>query len=473
MSLRPASAAGLGMLSEWAPELAQTFVSLSSDIALVLNDAGVIQTVAQGGVEPLAPAAHEWVGRPWIDTVTIETRAKIAQLLHEVGATGQARKREINHPSAGGADIAVAYTAIRLGEHGPVLAVGRDLRSITAIQQRFLDAQQEMERGYWRARQAEARYRLLFQVATDAVLVVDAQTLCILEANRAAAQLFEISEEHLVGRPASFGFERHSRGAVDELMQAARGTGHPAEIRARLAGTVAATSVVATPFRADDAMRLLVRVRTMDMPGAAADLNATLARLVDGTSEGVVVTDSSGRILVANPAFLKLVHMHTEAAVKGRPLMDWVGVLDQQLATLLLQVRRQGITRRLATRLMSADAALSDVELSAALLTEGDQECIGFTIHHVTPQHAPDDSLAQLCLAMERLSASVGQAPLDTLLQQAAAMARQHFVRAALQRSDNDSARAALLLGVDAATLRSGDTLSFPGAGSGAENRPD
>jgi len=76
----------------------------------------------------------------------------------------------------------------------------------------------------------------------------------------------------------------------------------PAQIRARLAGKVTATRMVATPFRAGDAIRLLVRVRIMDMPGSAADLNANLVRLVDGTSDSVV-TDSSGRVLAANPPF--------------------------------------------------------------------------------------------------------------------------------------------------------------------------
>ena len=241
----------LGVLSPWAPELAQTFVSLSSDIALVMDGGGVIQSVVQGGSEPLAPSAQDWVGRPWADTVTGETRGKVEQLLKEVSDTGIARKREINHPNGVGTSVAVAYTAVRLGEGGPVLVVGCDLRSITAIQKRFLDAQQELERGYWRARQAEARYRLLFQVATDAVMVVDAHSLQILEANQATSDLFELALEQIVGRQATFGFESHSRNAVAELMTAARASGQPAEIRARLAGKVTATSVLATPFRSD------------------------------------------------------------------------------------------------------------------------------------------------------------------------------------------------------------------------------
>ncbi|MEO7937682.1 MAG: transcriptional regulator PpsR [Burkholderiaceae bacterium] len=444
----------LGVLSNLAPELAQTFALLSSDIALVIDDDGIVRNVVQGGPEPMAPGAQEWVGRPWVDTVTDDARAKIASLLQEVDSTGLSRKREINHPGHSGASIAVAYTAIRLGESGPVLAVGRDLRAVGAIQQRFLEAQKEMERGYWRVRMAEARYRLLFQVATDAVMVVEPETLEIMEANLAASQLFELSVEQVVGRPIAFGFESHSRGPVKELMARARASGQPAEIRARLSGKVTATSVVATPFRTDDAMRLLVRVRTMDMPGSSADLNATLARLVDSTSDGVVVTDSSGRIMVANPAFLRLVQMSTEEGVKGRPLMDWIGVSDQQLAALLMQVRRQGIARRIGSRLMSANAQVSEVEISAALLTEGDQECIGFTIHLLAPLREPGrDSQDELRLAIEQLTDRIGTAPLPELLHAVAELAQRHFFRSAMEKVANDAGAAARLLGVEPAQL--------------------
>ncbi|RYF72530.1 MAG: PAS domain-containing protein, partial [Comamonadaceae bacterium] len=185
----------LAALAAWAPALAKTFASLSSDIALVIDPSGVIRTVAQGAGDPLAPMVSGWVGRHWADTVSGETRGKIEHLLHEVTTTGIARRREVNHPLQQGAHIPVAYSAIRFGVNGPVLAVGQDLRAIVAIQQRFLESQQEMERGYWRARQVETRYRLLFQVATDAVMVVDGHTLRVLEANQAAARMFDMTGE--------------------------------------------------------------------------------------------------------------------------------------------------------------------------------------------------------------------------------------------------------------------------------------
>lgn len=168
----------------------------------------------------------------------------------------------------------------------------------------------------------------------------------ILDANQSAAQLFDLTVQQIIGRPAAFGFERHSRLAIDELLLSARASGNPAEIRARLLGKVSAISVAATPFQADSEMRLLVRVRALDMPGSSVELNATLARLVDSASDGVVVTDSSARILVADPAFLRQARVGTEIEVKGRPLMDWVGVSDEQFAHLLAEVRGQGIARR-------------------------------------------------------------------------------------------------------------------------------
>ena len=430
MNKSPADHPDLGALSAWAPELAKTFVSLSSDIALVIDEGGVIRNVAQGGADPIAPGAYQWVGRPWIDTVSGDTRPKIENLLREVAATGIARRREVNHPLSGENSIPVAYTAIRLGENGPVLAVGRDLRTIAAIQKRYVESQQEMERGYWQARQAEARYQLLFQVATDAVLVVDGETLAIVEANHAAATLLDASAEQLQGRHASSGFEHHSRGAVNELLGNARATGQSGEIRARLQGTRASTSVVATPFRADDTMRLLVRIRAIDVAATSGALSQTLSRLVDGASDGVVVTDSNGRIQIANPAFVALVGMGSESDLKGRPLMSWLSLQDPPLAALVARVRRDGIARRIESWVKHGSAKPTPVDISAALLTEGDQECIGFTIRPVARASlAPtfdDDAGDALSLVLragiEALGSRMDEQALAEVLREAAAL---------------------------------------------------
>jgi len=462
---RVAQATDLSALSGLAPELAATLASIAGDIALVIDAQGVIRNVAVGQAA-LAPSADAWVGQSWADTVTGDTRRKIEMLLQEVSDRGVSQRREVNHPGSTGPDIPVAYAAIRLGAAGPVLAVGRDLRAIVAIQQRFVESQQEMERDYWKRRQADARYRQLFQVATDAVLVVDALAMTIIEANHAAAQLFGLSAEQLTGRHATVALEPHSRAAVDELLVTARATGRAAEIRARLDGGAGLIDVSAAPFRSDDALLLLVRARAVEAQPASSDAGARLADFVERTPDAVVITDSSGRVSIANPAFLALCEAESEAQCVGRSLGDWLNRAGRDLASILAEVRRHGIAPRVAASFMGEHGHAVDVDISAALLTEGDQECLGFTIRRVAPRAAAGLPLADaLGAALEELSAQVGRVDLPALMREATRLTERHLITTALAETRQDLRAAAELLGIapDSLALRM-RRLALPGA---------
>jgi len=436
----------LSALSPWAGELAKTFVSLASDIALVVDASGVITSVEQSRTEPMAPGASRWVGRPWVDTVSGETRRKIELLLHEVSTTGSGRRREVNHLALGGVGIPVAYTAIRLGATGPVLAVGRDLRSIAAIQQRFLTNQQDLERGYWRVREAETRERRLHQVATDTMFLVDAPTLSILHAGALPGELFAQLPEPPQGKPLAELFDAHSRGPLDELLVTARGMGRPVEIRARLGGSHASVSVAATPFRAGDTQRLLVRVRGIAETAVAA-------------RELVIISDSSGRLVSCTPRVVDFAGASGETALHGRPVGEVIGAVPEAFAALLAGVRRDGLAST-SMLLRNAAGRHGPVHLAAMLLTEGDQENIGFVLTPTMPS-APDvesepvpAALSAADAVLDTLVARLGQTPLRALLDEAAAVAERHLIGAALRRSGGDERAAAALLGLSPETLR-------------------
>ena len=87
------------------------------------------------------------------------------------------------------ADIPIQYSVVQIGAEGRMVAVGRDLRPSAALQQRLVEAQQSMERDYARLRHVEMRYRLLFQMTPEAILIADAATQKIVEANPAADAL--------------------------------------------------------------------------------------------------------------------------------------------------------------------------------------------------------------------------------------------------------------------------------------------
>jgi hypothetical protein len=173
----------------------------------------VLGGVAGVGIEPIAWVRRDWfdvvgfslgseLGLPWLrDTIAaVRLASRNASLvvlvggpmfsLHphwagEVGAdatTDGRRWRQVNHAVAGRDDIPVSYTAFALDEQAApkkpaLLALGRDLRATVAAAARLVDAQQAMERDYWRFREAETRYRTLFQTSSEAVLIADGAEL--------------------------------------------------------------------------------------------------------------------------------------------------------------------------------------------------------------------------------------------------------------------------------------------------------
>jgi len=147
-------------------------IGAASDITLVMNSDGVIlDTAFQSGklLEALNDSAA-WVGQTFEGVVAPDSRAKTASLLQDAMEHGQPRWRHINHGATDGRSIPILYCCVETGGNERMMAFGRDLSAVSALQQRLVNAQQSMERDYARLRDIEERYRLLFQQSSDAVL---------------------------------------------------------------------------------------------------------------------------------------------------------------------------------------------------------------------------------------------------------------------------------------------------------------
>lgn len=471
----------LQALSALAPELASTFVSVAADIALVIDAEGVIKHVAVGA-EPLLGGTGQWLGRPWVDTVTGDTKRKIELLLSEVRSSGVTRRREVNHPvnqlSQEANDIPVAYSAIRLGLDGPVLAVGRDLRAVAAIQQRFVQATQAMERDYWSQRQAEAQVRTLYHVGTDAVLVVDAHTLQVVQANPAAHALLSARlDSGLVGTPVAACVLHAERPGFNELLATARASGRPGVMRAHAApaslghapSALVPVEVSATPLRTGPVMQLMVQLRSVEAETDAAEASRRRSAWVDAQTDALVVTDSSGRVLMCNPAFTALCSVAEGASAQRRTLAELLGDPAHTVANVLLQARRQGLahvaqafvghpspsaTQGAGPHMQGHHAAVA-VDISAVLLAEGDQECIGLRLRKLQPPGVSGAGpIQQLALGISHLADQMGLQALPQLLQQAALLTERHLVGAALARCQGRLQDAGLLLGIPVPALQ-------------------
>ena len=88
-------------------ETAASLISASADVALILDESGVIQDMAFASEELKEHGDLDWLGKHWVQTVTVESRPKVEEMLKEVASGGSTKWRHINHPSVNKADLAL------------------------------------------------------------------------------------------------------------------------------------------------------------------------------------------------------------------------------------------------------------------------------------------------------------------------------------------------------------------------------
>jgi transcriptional regulator PpsR len=228
-------------------------VEAAGDLVLILEPDGTIVDYALSGNELAIEGADHWVGRNWRDIVNDDSKPKVEDMLANVAAGKPQRWRQVNHVTST-SDAPVRYWALPSGNDGRVIAIGRDLRPNAALQQRLLQAQQALERDYLRLRQAESRYRTLFERAAEAIMVVDAETRRIREANPAAAKLLGAHEGSLVGRALTSVADPGVQEALTAYLGAVSAADQPPMALA-LPGGRGSVVLSATVFRQDQACR--------------------------------------------------------------------------------------------------------------------------------------------------------------------------------------------------------------------------
>ena len=433
-----------------------SLVAATSDIALILDRQGVIRDIAFGNDELSTQVADDWIGRPWAETVTPESRDKVAALLADALSDSTAPLwQQLDHVSRTGAGMPVRYCAAKLGSRDHLIAVGRNLQGIAALQQRLVDAQQSLERDYWRLRQLETRYRLLFRSSSDAILIMDPATGKVVEANPAASLLLAADARRLVGRHFPEGFDEAGTRAIESLIAGVRAAGRASDVRARLrAGTE--LTVSAAPVRQENTSLVLLRLSLVqtDSSGAAPEPASRLAKIVEKAPDGIVITAHDGRILSANAAFLDLAQLTSEEQARGESLDRWLGRPGVDLNVLVANLRQHAAVRLFATSIRSEFGATSEVEISAIALQNGDQPTFGFIIRNVdrrvSGEAATDRALPR---SLEHLTELVGRVPLKEVVRESTDMIERLCIEAALELTGDNRASAAELLGLSRQSL--------------------
>jgi transcriptional regulator PpsR len=426
----------------------------AGDVTLLVDGSGVVQDIAFGEADLAHSGLTEWLGRPWIETVTIESRPKVEAMLEPHGS-GKQRWRQINQ-MIDGQDVPIKYLTLGAEKPGWFVAIGRDLRSTAALQQRLLQTQQAMERDYIRLRQAESRYRLLFNQAAEAVLILDSASRRVTEANPAAAELIGGSADSLVGRTIASLFHPDDRDRVIALLGSVAAAENVDPVDLRLARDAHDCRVAATLFRQGRGSFFLVRLA----PGEEGSQTHShpdrrLATILERIPDAFVVTDEDLNIVTENAAFLEMTQFARKEQVRGEALGRFLGRPGIDLNLLTAQLREHGSISNFATIMRDRYDTQDDVEVSAVTVSEGQQEWIGFTIRMVgrlREQRPAGDGITR---SVEQLTELVGRVSLKEIVRESTDLIERLCIEAALTYTSDNRASAAEILGLSRQSLYS------------------
>jgi transcriptional regulator PpsR len=426
-----------------------------SDVSLVISSKGVIEDVSTEQDTMAVLGCQSWLGKRWIDTVTSESKQKIEDLLSVQPDTQNLLWRHVNHPVPSGGEAAIQYITVAL-KGDKLLAVGRSLERLAELQRRLVETQQSMERDFLRLRHIEARYRVLFETSPEAVLMVDAHSYRLIEANAGAQALFKDAGKRMVGRDFRDCVESESQAEVQSLLRTALATGRIEMCSATLPGSSLPVTVSASVFRQDGGAQFLVRLTPREAHAAAhlpLDAATALSELMAHFPDGWLLTDTSGTVVSVNEEGMALLGLTAASQAVGQSLDRWLirGAVDW--GVLNTSLKQQKPVRNFATEVRTLSGMTLPVEISGIYLAKPEPLYVMFvrdlnrraqsSAHASEPLPNPFADLSQL----------VGRRPIKDIVGDTVDTIERMCIEAALEMTHNNRASAAEMLGLSRQSL--------------------
>ena len=459
------------LLSSLSAADASMLMAAAADLVVAVDSDTTVIDVGYSDASLAAFAPERWVGSRFADCVTPECVDKAEALVSGALGGRVLVGRQVNHLASGpngpnggngdgaalsprsaaeGPDLAVTYRAAAIGG-GRFMLLGSDMRPVTDLQTRLLRTQIDMDRDLRRLREAETRYRLLFRLAADPLLIVDASTQEVVDANEPAGETFGRPSRKLAGLTLPALFMRSEQTRLAARIGEIAASGRPTRLEGSIEKDAGPITIDLEPYREAGGNHLLARVVDPDRPAPARHANDTIRATVAAMPDGVLVVDRGGYIIDANDAALDFVRLASCDRLIGRRADRWIGGTNVDMQVLVSNLREDGSIRHFATVVRDELGGTTAVDVSACQAEVRGEPVYGLVLREAL-RHEPESDREQP-YSPSHFAELVGRVSLRELVRDTADIIEKLCIEEALRQTDNNRASAADVLGLSRQSL--------------------
>lgn len=452
--------------------------TVQPDITLLLDMDGVIREATLSPAMS-AESVEGWLGRPWVEIAGDMGGDKVRRMVDDARVSGISAFRQINQRFPSGLEIPMEFTTVLLGGRAGMLAIGKNLQAVAELQSRLIAAQQTMERDYWKLREIETRYRLVFDASNEAVMIVSTANLRIIEANRTAIEAVNSSRrrnEDPTGRELLHEVAADDREAVREMLARIRERGKALSILVHLGAEARPWMLRGSLITAEPGHVFLLQftVATDLSVKAVHSEQSTVEDLVDHLPDGFVALDAGGIVRHANQAFLDLVQVGSKGSAIGESLGRWLWQPGADLNALLTNIQVHKTVRLFTTTIRGELGTDTEVEISAAAGDGSEHNHIGVLLRNVARRLPSSGESDLLRTALGSMSEQIGKSSLRKLVKNTVSIVEQHYVKEALELAGGNRTATAELLGLSRQSLYAKlSRYGLDDKGPGSEETPE
>jgi len=427
------------------------------DVTLILDPSGIIREASLSNDLP-GQSMEEWIGRPWMDTVGDGGSDQIRDMLDNAMSRGVSAFRLINQRFPNGIVLPVEYSTVRLGGKSGLIAIGKNQQAVAELEHRLIAAQQAREQDYWKLREVETRYRLLFDASHEAVLLIRADNLAVVEANLAALRVLSLAP----GQDVLGQIPQAEHAMLRSMLVRVREQGRAPGVLVHLGLNRAAWIIRASLMASEPGPLFLLQLAPAGGEQVALRLpppsSVPTDDLLEKLPDAFVVLDHEGIVLRANDAFLDLVRVGSEGAVVGERLSRWMQRPGADMAVLLATLQRHRTVRLMSTAVQTEGGEEIEVEISAAIDQLAEPRHVAVLLRDVSRRSgpaaaAPAATQTGIPALLGALADQIGQTPLPKLMRETVELLERHYIEAALERADGNRTATAELLGLSRQSL--------------------